>query len=63
MAKKTVKKIDRGESRLYSYDEYQREFFPKPQPDDDAEEPEVFGVRLAEQVLKRITKENERPEE
>jgi hypothetical protein len=61
-SKKTSKKLD-SESRLYSYDEYQRVFFPKPQPDTQVEEPEAFGVRLAEQVLKRVMEQERQDQE
>lgn len=52
--KATKQKI---QNRQYSYDEYRKAFYPKPQPSPNPQEPEVFGARLAEEALKELKQE------
>jgi hypothetical protein len=55
--KSTKKKI---QNREYSYDEYRKAFYPKPQPSPNPQEPEVFGARLAEEALRQLKQEEDR---
>lgn len=48
------------QNRQYSYDEYRKAFYPKPQPKPNAQEPEVFGAKLAEEALRQLKHEDSR---
>ena len=56
--KKSIK--SKTQNRQYSYDEYRKAFYPKPQPSPNPQEPEVFGARLAEEALRQLKQEEER---
>jgi hypothetical protein len=50
------KKGKKPEEKLYSYDEYRKAFCvnPKAKQDYSKEEARVFGVKLAEQAMKKV---------
>jgi hypothetical protein len=58
-AKKKKSTKSKIQDRQYSYDEYRKAFYPKPQPSPNPQEPEVFGAKLAEETLRQIKQEED----